>query len=131
MPLGQYSAYSGQKQAMPAAKDDMDLNLRFPHGHGQLSMNAQSQSGHIKPSTDAKTTGVPTVPKQSQSTSADPYQRDPRPYSSYATSTSKRDMILQNLNNMIESEGKAPAPRTVLYGTYLSYSSTLTRGWKN
>lgn len=116
MPSGQYNAYSGQKQAMPAAKGDMDFNFRFPQG--QSSMNAQSQSGHFKPSTDTKpiVVPVPAVPKQTQPTAAGSYQRDPKPYSSYATSTSKRDMILQNLNNMIESEGKGPAPtRTVLY----------------
>ena len=77
----------------------MDFSFRFPHGQ---PMNAQSPPSHVKPA---------TVPAVSAHKPANSYQRDPKPYSSFST-LNKRAMLMENLNNVIESskaEGKVPS----------------------
>lgn len=92
-------AFSGQKQSEPTLKGTMDFSFRFPHGQ---SMNAQSQPSHVKPA---------TTQAFSAHKPANSYHRDPKPYSSFST-LNKRAMLMENLNNVIESskaEGKVPA----------------------
>lgn len=118
MHSGQQSALPAQKQSLPAVKGTMDFSFRFPTSI-QPSMNAQSPSGYVKPNTDTKSTMIPAVPKQSnKNTSVNTYQRDPKPYTSFST-TSKKEMLLQNLEEMVkvsEAQGNLPtSSRTVLY----------------
>ena len=114
----QLTSLPAQKQPLPAVKGTMDYSFRFPHSI-QSSVNAQSLSGHPKPSSDAKSTMPTAVPKQtSKNASVNAYQRDPKPYSSFSA-TSKKEMLLQNLDEMVKVEkekGKLPSStRTVLY----------------
>ena len=115
---GQQTSLPAQKQPLPAVKGTMDYSFRFPHSI-QSSVNAQSLSGHPKPSSDAKSTMPTAVPKQTgKNASVNAYQRDPKPYSSFSA-TSKKEMLLQNLDEMVKVEkekGKLPSStRTVLY----------------
>lgn len=117
-PSGQQTSLPGQKQPLPTVKGTMDYNFRFPHSV-QPSVNSQSPAGHLKPNTDAKSTMSPALPKQTnKNTGVIAYQRDPKPYSSFSA-TSKKEMLLQNLDEMVKVEkekGKLPSStRTVLY----------------
>lgn len=117
-PSGQQTSLPGQKQPLPTVKGTMDYNFRFPHSV-QPSVNSQSPAGHLKPNTDAKSTMPPALPKQTnKNTGVIAYQRDPKPYSSFSA-TSKKEMLLQNLDEMVKVEkekGKLPSStRTVLY----------------
>ena len=117
-PSGQQTGLPVQKPPLPTVKGTMDYNFRFPHSI-QPSVNVQSPSGHVKPNTDAKSTMPPVIPKQiNKSATVNAYQRDPKPYSSFSA-TSKKEMLLQNLDEMVKVEkekGKLPSStRTVLY----------------
>lgn len=131
MHAGQQSALPGQKQPLPTVKGTMDFTFRFPNSI-QPSMNAPSPSGHVKRKTDAKSTTAPAVPKQSnKNTSVNAYQRDPKPYTSFST-TSKKEMLLQNLEEMVkvsEAQGNLPtSTRTVLYDPVTRQTGNQSRG---
>ncbi|KAL8783718.1 MAG: hypothetical protein Q9195_009303 [Heterodermia aff. obscurata] len=117
-PSGQQTSLPVQKQPLPTVKGTMDYNFRFPPSI-QPSVNPQSLSSHANLTTEAKSTMRPAVPKPlSKVASVNAYQRDPKPYSSFSA-TSKKEMLLQNLDEMVKVEkekGKLPAStRTVLY----------------
>ena len=117
-PSGQQTSLPVQKQPLPTVKGTMDYSFRFPHSI-QPSVNNQSLSGHANPTTEAKSTMPPAVPKQTNKiANVNAYQRDPKPYSSFSA-TSKKEMLLQNLDEMVKVEkekGKLPSStRTVLY----------------
>ena len=131
MHSGQQSALPGQKQPLPTVKGTMDFTFRFPNST-QPSMNAPSPSGHVKRHTDAKSATAPAVPKQSnKNTSVNAYQRDPKPYTSFST-TSKKEMLLQNLEEMVkvsEAQGNLPtSTRTVLYDPVTRQTGNESRG---
>ena len=110
--------FMGQQHTLPTVQGAMDFSFRFPPSF-QPAMNARSPSSHVKPNKDVKPTAVPAVPKKvDKSPSAKPYQRDPKPYTSFST-TSKKEMLLQNLEEMVkvsEAQGNLPSStRTVLY----------------
>ena len=90
VPYGKHQGFAGQHAASAVEKGTMDLNYRFP-GSG-TSMNVQSLAACPQQFTDNKPITGSTKPQQ----------RDPRPYSNYSTS-SKKEMLLQNLHEVVES----------------------------
>lgn len=122
-PPGLHPSSAAQKQ--PAAvKGTMDYGFRFPQGVSPAHLpylNTQTSQAFEQPLTAPKVS-VPTAKPNSSTPSSNTYARDPKPYSSF--SASKKEMLLQNLEQVVESskaKGDLPsATRTVLYDPYAS-----------
>ena len=115
-----------------AVKGTMDLGFRFPHAtQPSFSPQAPYNSEQRPPGPKAS---APTL--RHIQNPPNTMTRDPKPYTSFSTS-SKKEMLLQNLEQVVESskaKGDLPnATRTVLYDPFApdpptqtnsSYSST-------
>lgn len=94
----------------PMARGIMNNEFRFPQSyqtpHGVIPQQSIPKIGQ----------GQPNVPNNGPR--ANPYPRDPMPYSSFSIS-SKKDLLLRNLQDVVESsktQGNLPiSTRTVLY----------------
>lgn len=122
-PPGLHPSTAAHKQ--PAAvKGTMDHGFRFPQGIPQTLLpylNTQTSQALEQPLTAPKAS-VPTAKPNPSTPSSNTYARDPKPYTSF--SASKKEMLLQNLEQVVESskaKGDLPsATRTVLYDPYAS-----------
>ena len=118
-PPGLHPSTAAHKQPT-VVKGTMDLNFRFPQA-AQPHLSPQNPYNLEQPLAAAKVS-VPTVKHNPSTPSSSTYARDPKPYSSF--STSKKEMLLQNLEQVVESskaKGDLPsATRTVLYDPYAS-----------
>ena len=126
-PQGLHPSVPAHKQP-DAVKGTMDLNFRFPqsaqhHLNTQITFNRQSVAApkaaiiSRKPSPSIAASGAPA--------------RDPKPYTSFSTTNSKKEMLLQNLEQVVESskaKGDLPsATRTVLYDPYAPDTAAQSR----
>lgn len=107
-----FSSSSGSTVRAPlvsAVKGTANQEFRFPQAY-QSRQNTPPQQ--LAPKSEQGQTNVPTGPK------ANIYQRDPMPYSGFSA-TSKKDLLLRNLHDVVESsktQGNLPtSTRTVLY----------------
>lgn len=122
-PPGLHPGTAAHKQ--PAAvKGTMDYAFRFPQGIPPTHLpylNTQTSQALELPLTAPKVS-VPTAKPSLSTPSSNTYARDPKPYTSF--SASKKEMLLQNLEQVVESskaKGDLPnATRTVLYDPYAS-----------
>lgn len=85
-------------------------NQAYVYGQDQFYGHPQDQTDYVKTRYDKKQPAV---------TAATSYVRDPMPYTGFTNTSSKRDLLLQNLNEVVESskaQGDLPSStRTVLY----------------
>ncbi|KAL8731248.1 MAG: hypothetical protein Q9181_004348 [Wetmoreana brouardii] len=111
------------RTTQPAANGMMNYECRFP--------TEQQQSGTVPrpPGLPNRPGHLPAVPDEQESATsrqpaptADTHQRDPKPYTSFARSTtdsSKRDQLMQHLQDAVDvakAEGNlSSSSRTVLY----------------
>jgi len=122
-PPGLHPSTATHKQPV-AVKGTMDYDFRFPQGIPPNLMpylNTQTSQAFEQPLTAPKVS-VPTAKANPSTPSNNTYARDPKPYTSF--SASKKEMLLQNLEQVVESskaKGDLPsATRTVLYDPYAS-----------
>ncbi|MCJ1456480.1 hypothetical protein MMC28_006841 [Mycoblastus sanguinarius] len=107
----------------PAVKGTMNRDFRFPpdlqrQTEGLLIQDYTTQNPHEQAAYPKSRNGSNQTASTYQTASTAPYVRDPLPYTGF-TASSKKDMLLQNLNEVVESskaQGDLPnSTRTVLY----------------
>lgn len=117
----------------PEVPGKMDYEFKFPtqqhrvslpHPPGLTRSNLQAQTLHDTPTSTTERASVPT---------ADPYRRDPKPYTSFARTSddsSRKEQLLQHLQQVVDvsqARGNVPSSmRTVLFDPVAQNTSTST-----